>query len=189
MNVSVTAETVEIRKVYQHLGEYTRQSYSSLTMVTSTTVPSLLAVATNLPLVRFLAKQSAKTFLDWLIISDCSLCIVNSLATILYVMLTQMVEDDNLCFSIFLGFYLAICNRLLTLSIVICRYVFVLHSPMVETSGRRRAFQCCILSFTFVTPLLMTAASVYYRDNAYTILSKIYQYHIYSGKYFSVCTH
>ena len=187
MNVSVTADSFLIMKVYQHLGEDTRQSYSSLTMVTSTTVPSLLAVATNLPLVHFLAKQSAKTFLDWLIISDCSLCIVNSLATILYVMLTQMIEDDNLCFSIFLGFYLAICNRLLTLSIVICRYVFVLHSSMVETIGRRRAFQCCILSFTFITPLLMTAASIYYRDNAYTILSKIY--HIYSGKYVSVCTH
>ena len=159
MNISVTTdnmshETIEITTVLQHFGSTGGQSYSTLTMVATTTAASLLAIAANAPLIYILLKQTSKTFLDWLILADCFL-----------------LTSSHLCFTLVIPFYLVICNRLLTLSIVICRYVFVLHSTLVSTKGQRKAFECFILTFTFITPLLMSMASIYYGGNAYTYLS------------------
>ena len=174
MNFSVTAdnmshETIEITRVLQHFGSNGRQSYSTLTMVTSTTVASLLAIAANAPLIYFLVKQTSKTFLDWLILADCFLGIINGVSAIIIV--AAILTSAQLCFSLVIPFYLVICNRLLTLSIVICRYVFVLHSTLVSTQGQRKAFECFILTFIFITPLLMSMTSIYYGGNAYTFLS------------------
>ena len=174
MNFSVTTdnmshETIEITRVLQHFGSNGRQSYSTLTMVTSTTAASLLAIAANAPLIYLLVKQTSKTFLDWLILADCFLGIINGVSAIIIV--ASVLTSANLCFSLVIPFYLVICNRLLTLSIVICRYVFVLHSYLVSTKGWRRAFECFILTFVFITPLLMSMTSIYYGGNAYTYLS------------------
>lgn len=174
MNISVTTdnmshETIEITTVLQHFGSTGGQSYSTLTMVATTTAASLLAIAANAPLIYILLKQTSKTFLDWLILADCFLGIINGVFAIIIV--AALLTSSHLCFTLVIPFYLVICNRLLTLSIVICRYVFVLHSTLVSTKGQRKAFECFILTFTFITPLLMSMASIYYGGNAYTYLS------------------
>ena len=170
MNISVTTdnmshETIEITTVLQHFGSTGGQSYSTLTMVATTTAASFLAIAANAPLIYILLKQTSKTFLDWLILADCFLGIINGVFAIIIV--AALLTSSHLCFTLVIPFYLVICNRLLTLSIVICRYVFVLQSTLVSTKGQRKAFECFILTFTFITPLLMSMASIYYGGNAY----------------------
>ena len=88
----------------------------------------------------------------------------------------------------FLPNYVHICNRLLNISIVICRYVFVLHSGVVESGGRRRVFQSCVLCFTFLTPLLLTVPDIYYRDNVYNYLSTCARIFIVSIRISSIST-
>ena len=109
--------------------------------------------------------------LDRLFILDCSLCIFNCALAIILLTITEILGLEHLCFVMFLPNYVHICNRLLNISIVICRYVFVLHSGVVESGGRRRVFQSCVLCFTFLTPLLLTVPDIYYRDNVYNYLS------------------
>ena len=111
------------------------------------------------------------SLLDRLFILDCSLCIFNCALAIFLLTVTEILGLEHLCFVMFLPNYVHVCNRLLNISIVICRYVFVLHSAVVESGGRRRVFQSCVLCFTFLTPLLLTVPDVYYRDNVYNYLS------------------
>ena len=118
---------------------------------------------TSIPQIRYL--------LDRLFILDCSLCIFNCALAIFLLTVTEILGLEHLCFVMFLPNYVHVCNRLLNISIVICRYVFVLHSAVVESGGRRRVFQSCVLCFTFLTPLLLTVPDVYYRDNVYNYLS------------------
>ena len=67
---------------------------------------------------------------------------------------------------------LQVCGRLLTVCIVIYRYVLVLHSSLVETSAQKRMFQCLILATIFLLPVLNSSYGVYYRN----------QYHNYLGE-------
>ena len=56
----------------------------------------------------------------------------------------------------FFNIYLTYCNKLLTLSIVICRYVFVLHSSLVETKRQRKTFVAFIITLIFFVPFVVT---------------------------------
>ena len=67
---------------------------------------------------------------------------------------------------------LQVCGRLLTVCIVIYRYVLVLHSSLVETSAQKRMFECLILATIFLLPILNSSFGVYYRN----------QYHNYLGE-------
>ena len=93
----------------------------------TTVIFSLLILVTNVPLIYFLLQQASKTFLDKLIIIDCLLCILNIAMTSIIVIVSYHIRDSMFCFTIFVSLYFIFCNRFLTLSIVICRYVFVLH--------------------------------------------------------------
>ena len=132
---------------------------------------TILITATN---VYVLLKQATKTFIDWLIITDCVLCILNIVSmTLMSALKFVMLEDVQVCYLMFGNTYLTYCNKLLTLGIVICRYVFVLHSSRVETERQRKTFIVFILTLIFFVPFVMTCAAVLYRDNAYLFLSKI----------------
>ena len=68
---------------------------------------------------------------------------------------------------------LQVCTRLLTVCIVIYRYVLVLHSSLVETSAQKRMFQCLILATIFLLPVLVSSFGVYYRNHYYNYLGKV----------------
>ena len=137
----------------------------------TTVIFSLLILVTNVPLIYFLLQQASKTFLDKLIIIDCLLCILNIAMTSVIVIASYHIQDFKFCFTIFVSLYFIFCNRFLTLSIVICRYVFVLHSSLVETDRQRRTFEGVIYNTIFILPLLMTSGSFVYRDNFNLYLS------------------
>ena len=137
---------------------------SSLLMTGAWVATTSLILATNIPLIYFIVHQRYKTFLDKLIIFDCILCIVGIVIVILNKVIRYTVEDVNFCIKIFLPFLLNLCNRFLTLSIVIYRYVFVLHSSVVETRNQRRAFESLVVSLIIIPSLYFTGVSVYYRD-------------------------
>ena len=135
---------------------------------------SILITATNGPLIYALLNQATKTFIDYLIISDCILNIVNIfMMTLMSALKFLMLDDLRVCYMMFGGTYLTFCNKLLTLGIVICRYVFVIHSSLVETERQRKTFIVFILTLIFFIPFVMTFTAILYRDNAYLFLSKI----------------
>ena len=55
---------------------------------------------------------------------------------------------------------------------MIYRYVLVLHSSLVETSAKKRMFECLILATIFLLPVLNSSFGIYYRN----------QYHNYLGE-------
>ena len=67
---------------------------------------------------------------------------------------------------------LRVCGRLLTVCIVIYRYVLVLHSSLVETSAQKRTFQSLILATIFLLPVLVSSYGVYYRNHYYNYLGR-----------------
>lgn len=135
---------------------------------------TILITATNGPLVYVLLKQATKTFIDWLIITDCVLCILNIvMMTLMYALKIVMQKDVQVCYIMFINIYLTYCKKLLTLGIVICRYVFILHSSLVETKRQRKTFVAFILTLIFFVPFVTTCVAVLYRDNAYLFLNKI----------------
>ena len=73
---------------------------------------------------------------------------------------------------------LQVCTRLLTVCIVIYRYVLVLHSSLVETASQKRMFQCLILATIFLLPVLVSSYGVYYRNYYHNYLG-----HRSRGKY------
>ena len=65
-----------------------------------------------------------------------------------------------------------VCTRLLTVCIVIYRYVLVLHSSLVETTVQKRTFESLILATIFLLPVLVTSYGVYYRNHYYNYLGR-----------------
>ena len=65
-----------------------------------------------------------------------------------------------------------VCTRLLTVCIVIYRYVLVLHSSLVETSVQKRIFESLILATIFLLPVLVTSYGVYHRNHYYNYLGR-----------------
>ena len=171
LNGTLVIETLE-RWLSDEDGDWV--GFSSPEHVATFSALAILITATNGPLVYVLLKQATKTFIDWLIITDCVLCILNIvMMTLMSALKFVMLENVLVCYMMFGNTYLTYCNKLLTLGIVICRYVFVLHSSLVETERQRKTFIVSILTLIFFVPFVMTCAAVLYSDNAYLFLSKI----------------
>ena len=115
-----------------------------------------------------------QTFLDWLIILDCSLCIITILNICIYKVGSQGVIGFYFCFPWFSLFFLALCNKLLTVSIVIYRYIFVAHSSIVETKRKRTVFKLLLFLFILLPSALLTSAAVYHRENSFYYLRKYF---------------
>ena len=127
----------------------------------------MLILTTNGYLLQFIMKQPTKTFLDWMIVLDTSLCISN-ISTII------MIGQRIFCYFIVnFSFFINISNRLLTAGIVIYRYVFVMKSHLVQTTVQRKALEILIIASILVPSLLLTGLSVYYKDYYLQYLSKL----------------
>ena len=130
-------------------------------------VSVLLILTTNGYLLQFIIKQPTKTFLDWMMILDISLCISNIVTIV-------MIGQRIFCHFISkFSFFINICNRLLTAGIVIYRYVFVMKSHLVQTTVQRKALEILIIASILVPSLLLTGFSVYYKDYYLQYLSKL----------------
>ena len=131
-----------------------------------------LILMTNGPMIYFIMKQVSKTFLDWLVVFDCCLCLSN---IIVLIRLTNNSGHDELrlCyFHVFFSFLANLCNKLLTVGIVIYRFTLVLGSSLVRTSYQRKAFENLILLVMFITSFYLTGWAIYHREDYRHFLGK-----------------
>ena len=129
----------------------------------------MMILVTNGYLLKFIMSQPTKTFLDWLVVLDTSLCISN------IVTVTMIGQRINI-FCHFISdfsFFINICNRLLTAGIVIYRYVFVIKNNLVRTTGQRRTLETLIFGSILLMSSILTALGEYYKDFSLQYLSKL----------------
>ena len=126
----------------------------------------LLTLVTNGYMIHFITKQQSKTFLDWMIVFDSGLCINQcySIAAI------GSKLQDFCSFSAYNGFFVNLCNRLLTIGILLYRYFFVVRSSFVQTGARRRMLSAMIFIWIMATSIIMTSGALYYEDYNYQYL-------------------
>ena len=130
-----------------------------------------LIVGTNLPLIIFILNQGSKTFLDWLIVFDCFLCMSNSL--LLFIRLFDFW--GSICGShIFFSFFTNLSNRLLTLGIALYRFTLVLGSSLVLTRSQKQILEKIILLAIFLISFHLTGCAVYFRENYIYFLGNTY---------------
>ena len=83
-------------------------------------------------------------------------------------------HDEQLCYYyVFFSFLANLCNKLLTVGIVIYRFTLVLGSSMVLTPYQRKAFENMILLVIFLTSFYLTGWAIYYREDYKYFLGKV----------------
>ena len=123
-----------------------------------------LILVTNVPMIIFTMNQKSKTFLDWLIVFDCFLCLSNLHVVILLLHFSD--NDVGICICwVFFSFFSNLCNRLLTLGIVIYRFTLVLGNSFVFSSNQKKVLENIILLAILLTSLNLTGWAIYYREN------------------------
>ena len=134
-------------------------------------ITCVLILGSNLQIIIFIMNQGSKTFLDWLIIFDCSLCLSDLRIIILILNYSDFV--DFCIYHVFLTFYTSLCNRLLSLGIVIYRLILVLGSSYMFSSNQKKVLEKTILLAILLISLIMTGWAIYYREDNRHFLSKV----------------
>ena len=123
-----------------------------------------LILGTNVPMIIFTLNQGSKTFLDWLIVFDCFLCLSNLPVVIFLRHFSDNDVDFCICY-VFFSFFTNLCNRLLTLSIAIYRFTLVLGSSFVFSTYQKKFFENIIMLSILLISLNLTGWAVYYRED------------------------
>ena len=123
-----------------------------------------LILGTNVPMIIFIMNQGSRTFLDWLIVFDCFLCLGNLHVVMLLLHFSH--NDVAICICwVFFSFFSNLCNRLLTLGIVIYRFTLVLGNSFVFSCNKKKVLENTILLAILLTSLNLTGWAIYYREN------------------------
>ena len=128
-----------------------------------------LIIGTNGPMIKFIMSQGTKTFLDWLIVYDCFLCLSNIPVLVL---LSDDVVHDFCAYHVFFAFFVNLSNKLLTLGIVIYRFTLVIGSSIVVTTHQKKHLENLILAFILFTSFYLTGWAFYYREDYRHFLGK-----------------
>ena len=133
-----------------------------------------MILGTNVPMILFTMNQGSKTFLDWMIVFDCFLCLGN----LKVIMFLTYTSDDNVGFGfcichVFSTFFCLLCNRLLTLGIAIYRFTLILGSSFVFSSNQKRVLENRILLAILLISLNLTGWASYYRKDFKPFLGKV----------------
>ena len=148
--------------------------YMLLLMRLAQFITCVLILGANVPIIIFIMNQGSKTFLDWLMVFDCFLCLTRLREVILIVsfLLNYSNPLDFCIFHTFIGYFTSLCNRLLSLGIVIYRSILVLGSSFLFSPTQRKAIENVILLAILLIPLNMTGWGIYYREEMRYYLSK-----------------
>ena len=121
-------------------------------------------LATNVPMIYFIMNQRCKTFLDWSIVFDCFLCLGNLHTLSILIRLSD--DDVGFCeYHVSLMFFFNLCNRLLTLGIVIYRFILVLGRSIVFTTHQKKVLEIFIPLSILSVSLNLTGWAGYYRED------------------------
>ena len=124
-----------------------------------------LILGTNVPMIIFIMNQRSKTFLDWLIVLDCFLCLNNLEFVILLGTPSSDLWDGFCTFNVFFSFFTNLCNKLLTTGIAIYRFTLVTGSSFVWTSYQRKIFGKMIVLLILLLSFYLTGWAVYNRED------------------------
>ena len=116
-----------------------------------------------------------KSALDWMMLIDSILCVLNSVIIIRQgIIVTTHPDNVPLCVLFnFFDFFINISNRLLTIGIVVYRYVFVIRYTFVERNLQRQIFVQSLFSAIFITSFVLTGYAIYFKDLYQDHLCKI----------------
>ena len=165
-NISVTWETVQFIDT-EHIFS---QSNTDLTLLYVSIVCCFLILATNISLIKFILSQSSKTFLDMMMVFDSVLCICNVI-TIAYIVAgvyLNIGKDLNLCYFLpYFNYFINVSNRMLTIGIVLYRYIFVIKSHTLRTQRQRKMLGTKIFGTILIISFLMTVWSIFHRERIF----------------------
>ena len=122
-----------------------------------------LILLINIPVLSKVFQKTNFTFIDKLITADCILCLSNCI--ILFSIVLGKTKNSSICLvSPPFGYFVNISKRLLSIGIVIYRYVFVLRNSWVQTQDQRRVF-CLGLAVTILfIAAFSTFFCIFYKD-------------------------
>ena len=126
-------------------------------------VAIMLILLINIPVLSKVFQKTNFIFIDKLITADCILCLSNCI--ILFSIVLGKTKNSSIClvFPPF-GYFVNITKRLLSIGIIVWRYVFVLHNSWVQTQDQRRLF-CLGLALTILfIAVFSTFFCIFYRD-------------------------
>ena len=132
-----------------------------------------LIIGTNGSMIKFIMSQGTKTFLDWLIVYDCCLCLSNIPVLVL---LSDFVVQDFCAYHVFFAFFVNLSNKLLTIGIVIYRFTLVIGSSIVVSKYQKKNLENLIILFILVTSFYLTGWAFYYREDYRYFLGKSESY-------------
>ena len=129
----------------------------------------------NIPLLNNIFQKANFTFINKLITADCILCISNCI--ILFNIVLGGKKNSTICLmSPTFGYFVNILRRLLTIGIVVYRYVFVLKHSWVQTQDKRRNFCLGLAGAIISVSGFSTFLCILYRDQYLFYLGKKYRF-------------
>ena len=126
-------------------------------------VVMILIVIVNIPILSLIFAKPKITFIDILIATDCLLCVCNCII-LLKLLLVNSTSMFICLFSPPIGYFINICKRLLTIVIVIYRYVFVFKNSWVGTENQRKNFTWILAGCLFIATFSGTICCIIYKD-------------------------
>ena len=162
-------ETVWFQEVEHVL--VTRE-WDSVTLRAAACLVALLILVLNGSILKFILKQTTKTFLDWMIVIDSCLCLGHILGLAMSV--SDVSSDEAVCvLKIGIWFFLSILNRLLSVLIVMHRAIYVLKPQLVDTSMKRRTLSFILIGLFISLSLGSTVGMAIYREKYISFKSKL----------------
>ena len=111
----------------------------------------------------YVIKTQMRSALDWLILMDSILCILSCISIIRLGILGPL--STPFCFIItFFSYFISVSNKLITMSISIYRYVFVVHYMKMREQINRKIFNVTLFSLIIFPSIVLTGFCIYYRD-------------------------
>ena len=122
-----------------------------------------LILLVNIPLLSNIFQKENMTFINKVIATDCILCISNCITIVN--MVAGKERNSIVCYiSPPFAYFINTFKRLLTMGIVLYRYVFALKKSRVVTGEKRRLFCSRLAGIIFLMSLLSTCLCAWYRE-------------------------
>ena len=167
--------TIRLEDIEHYL---TYNEWDSMTLQIATYFVILFMTLFNGSILKFMLEQKKKTFLDWIIVIDLSLCLGYLIALAMFV--SNACHNELVClFKIGISFFISILNRVLSVLVVIYRTFYVLKPHFVDTLTKRRTFCTFLLASSMILSVGSTVGMVIYRENYISFKGKILSWILY----------
>ena len=130
-------------------------------------VTTFVILLVNIPLLRYIFNHGCHIFINKLIAMDCCLCICN-------IAFIFPFFEPHTCFVPIFLFFTNVLNRLLSISIGLYRYVFVVRTTWVQTKFQRHVFSALIFGMLVLVSCSLTGFCIFYRTEYYNYMGNAF---------------